>query len=238
MATGRGDLERAPRGALARAPRRGRAPGAGARREDGLGVEARQVARPGPPAGPPRRGGLPARAPRVPARAPPRRVSPRDDQSPPSRADRVLGHGERARHRPQRPVEGKLPHRAHAREGRRRHLPGRGQGRERQRQVVLRAGLAEVGGRQVGHDPAGRHGEGLVGEPGADALSRLLHRGVGEPDDGERRKARPQVDLDLDGGGLESEDRRAEHMGDHTGRLAPEMRADRRRGVPPGAPVV
>ena len=65
------------------------------------------------------------------------------------------------------------------------------------------------------YDPAGRYGESLVRETGANALPRLLNGCVGQPDHGERREARAEVDLDLHGGGLEPEDRGAEHVGDH-----------------------
>ena len=216
MAAGRGDLERPPGGALPAHLGEVGPDGAGARGEDGLHVEARQVAR-DPALQQVDRGAKGGRPEHLQPRHEPGLggVPPRHDQPPPSGAGRVLGHGERARHRPQRAVERQLPHRADAREGRRRHLPGRGQGRQRERQVVLGPGLAEVGGREVGDDPAGRHGEGLVREPGADALARLLHRRVGQPDHRERRKAGPQVHLDLHGRGLESEDRGAEHVGDH-----------------------
>ena len=229
MAAGRGDLERPPRRPLAAHLGQVRAHRAGAGRQHGLHVEARQVALDAPlqqidgraeggrpehlePRDEPRLGG----------------VAPRDDQPPPSGTSRVLGHGERARHRPQGSVEGELPDRADARESRRGHLPGGGQGRQRERQVVLGPGLAEVGGRQVGHDPPGRHGERLVREPGAHPLARLLNRRVGQPDHRERREARPEVDLDLHRGRLESEDRRAEHVGDH----GAEARTEAARGSP------
>ena len=168
--------------------------GAGARGEDGLrrrGAAGRSG--PGPPAGRPRREGWPARAPRAPARAPASAAfAPRHHQPPPS------ARGPRARPWRARPAPAAASRRAPAPPSRRRPraaagaiCPDAARIARASGQVVLRPGLAEVGGREVGDDPARRHGEGLVREPGADALARLLHRRVGQPDHRERRKARP-----------------------------------------------
>ena len=131
VASGRGDLEGTPGRALPAHLGEVGPHGAGARGEDRLDVEARQVAR-DPALQQVDRGAKGGRPEHLQPRHEPGLggVPPRNHQPPPAGTGRVLGHGERARHRPQRAVQRQLPHRADAHEGRRRHLSGRGQGRQ------------------------------------------------------------------------------------------------------------
>ena len=78
-----------------------------------------------------------------------RGVAAGHDQAPPAAARRVLGHRERPGHRPQGPVEGELAHGPHARERRRRQLPGGAEDGQRERR-----------GRTEGPPCAGRPGRG------------------------------------------------------------------------------
>ena len=152
-----------------------------------------------PRAGRPPRAGSPARGPRRPARARPRRrcrAAPPAAASPARAACSAMASA--PGHRAQRSVERELPDRARrprappAPSGPRRPgSRGRAAGRTAARPCGGRPGARLATIRRAGHR------EGLVGEPGAHALARLLHRRVGEPDHREGRKARPQVHLDL-----------------------------------------
>ena len=73
-------------------------------------------------------------------------------------------------------------------------------------QVVLRPGLSQVGRSQVGHDANRRHPVALVGDARSDPFAGLLHCGIGQSDDGERRQSRAEVDLDLHGRGVQAHD--------------------------------
>ena len=89
---------------------------------------------------------------------------------------------------------------------------------ERDRQVIVRAFLRQVGGREVDGDDLRRQREADRGERGANALAAFGHGLVGQPDDGELRQARRQLDLHLDGAGFESE---VGNGGDGRGHQAP-----------------
>ena len=77
-------------------------------------------------------------------------------------------------------------------------LSGRDEQRDRERQVERRADLAQVGRREVDRDPPQRELVARVHHRRPDALARLAHRLVGEPDDGERGQPEPDVGLDPD----------------------------------------
>ena len=157
----------------------------------------------------------------------------------PSRAPRAPAAAtRRARARPRPPRPRAPPARAARR---RRGWPARAA------RSYCGPGLAQVGRGEVGHDPPRGHGERLVGEPRAHALARLLDGRVRQPDHREGGQAGAQVDLHLDGGGLEAEDGGADEPGDHgdeavTGRTrgsAPERAGSApmvpRRRAPPSA---
>ena len=71
-----------------------------------------------------------------------------------------------------------------------------------------------------------RHGEGLVDEPRAHPLARLLHRGVGQAHHREGREPGAQVDLDLHRLGLQAEDCGADEARDHATEAGRPGRAD------------
>jgi hypothetical protein len=72
--------------------------------------------------------------------------------------------------------------------------------------VVGAAVLAQIGGGQVHHDLARGHLDAGVLERAPDPGAPLLHPGVGQADDLEARQAGGDVDLDVDGGGLDAGD--------------------------------
>ena len=104
-----------------------------------------------------------------------------------ARGARGVGHRDRAPHAAHRPVEPELAAERVAGEPLRRHLPGGRQQRRREREVEARARLAQVGGRQVHGDPPQRELEAGVDQRRPHALARLLHGGVGQAHDRERR---------------------------------------------------
>jgi len=83
--------------------------------------------------------------------------------------------------------------------------PDRCQQTERNRQIVMRAFLGQVGRRQVHRDPFGREREADRGERRSDPLTAFGYRLVGKADDDERRQARRELDLDLDGASFQAE---------------------------------
>ena len=132
---------------------------------------------------------------------------------------RVLGRRRRCRAGPARraasaiasaPGTGRIePSRASSpasaqRSSRSAELPGGGEQRRGDREVEPRAGLAQVGRREVGGDPLQRELEAAVDERRPHALARLAHGGVGQADDRERGQAAMDVDLDPDRAGLDA----------------------------------
>jgi hypothetical protein len=77
-------------------------------------------------------------------------------------------------------------------------LSARGQQPHRDGEVEARARLPDVGGREVHRQPLLREVELGVEERRPHALARLADRPVRQPDEGERRKPAPDVDLDGD----------------------------------------
>lgn len=76
---------------------------------------------------------------------------------------------------------------------------------ERDRQIVMRALLGQIGGREVDRDPFGRERKADRGEGGAHPLAALRHRLVREADDDEGGKPAGDLHLDLDRTRLEAE---------------------------------
>ena len=83
--------------------------------------------------------------------------------------------------------------------------PHRAEQRERDRQVVVRALLGQVGGREVDGDPFGREREADRGQRGAHPLAAFGDRLVGQADDGEAGDAGRDLALHLDGARVEPE---------------------------------
>ena len=79
---------------------------------------------------------------------------------------------------------------------------------ERDRQIERRAGLADVGRRQVDGDAVRRKLEAGVADRAAHAIAALAHAGVGQADHRERRQAERHVHLHMDRAGFDAEERR------------------------------
>ena len=110
-------------------------------------------------------------------------------------------------------------------------LTGGAEDRRRDRQVESRARLAQIGRREVRGDPLQRELEARVDDCRPDALARLPHRGVRQSDERERRQAAMDVDLDVDGEGVDAVERECSRPGEHAtklgaadARVAPSMR--------------
>ena len=144
-----------------------------------------------------------------------------------SRLD-LLRHREHPRQRPDRAVEGELSRQPPVLDPVRRELARRDQDRGGDREVKARPGLAQVGRRQVGCDPLLRELEPRVHERGPDALARLAHGGVGQPDEREGRQASVDVDLDVDGYGVDAVESQCSRSGEHQATLG---RRRRTRGA-------
>ena len=138
----------------------------------------------------------------------------------------ALGRGDRrrqhARHRLDAAVQRQLAQReAPLGEVGRQHAHDHQEG-ERDRQVVVAALLGEVGRRQVHGDPPRRQGEAHGGERRPHPLAALGHGLVGQAHDGEGGQARAHLDLDVDLGDLEPDERDASGARDRQRcRLAP-----------------
>src|SRR4029450_5398626 len=119
---------------------------------------------------------------------------------------RGLRRDDRAAHRPDSPVERKLAERRMARETLGRQLAGRGEDRERDREVEAASLLPKTGRGKVHGDPPERPLELGARDPGAHALLRLLASLVRESDDCERWDAALQMSLDLDRPGVQADE--------------------------------
>src|SRR5947207_3127795 len=76
-----------------------------------------------------------------------------------------------------------------------------------------------VRGREVGGEPLERELEPRVEHRGAHALAGLAHGAVGQSDDGERREAAAEVDLDRDLPGGDSLDGECGDAREHASKL-------------------
>ena len=86
---------------------------------------------------------------------------------------------------------------------------------DRHREIERRAGLALFGRSEIDRDPTRRMDEPRVAQRPTDALARLLQRGIGQPDDGEPRQPRRDIDLDPDESALEAVERCGRDDGQH-----------------------
>lgn len=91
----------------------------------------------------------------------------------------------------------------------------RAEQRERDRQVVMRSVLGQVGRREVNRDPLGRQRKTHRGERGLYPLAALAHRLVRQANDREARQARGELALHLDAAGFEPEIGDRAHQRDH-----------------------
>ena len=103
---------------------------------------------------------------------------------------------QRAARGPHRAVERQLAEQRDTVQLLTRQLPAGGQHRARDRQIEPRTGLADVARREVRGDPPGGKLIAGVEDRRGDALARLAHRRVDEPDDRKRRQPTAHVDLD------------------------------------------
>ena len=86
---------------------------------------------------------------------------------------------------------------------------------EGDRQVIVRAVLGQVGGREVHRDALGRQGKAHGGERGLHALAALAHGLVRQADDVEARQPRRDLTLHLDLAGHEPQVGDRSHLRDH-----------------------
>ena len=110
----------------------------------------------------------------------------------------------------------------------------RGEQAERDRQIVMRAFLGQIGGREVDRDPLRRQRQADRGERGMDPLAALRHRLVGQADDEEFRQARGDLHLHLDGARLQPEKSDRGDVRDHQ---APSPEHSTRVRHPPSSAV-
>ena len=117
------------------------------------------------------------------------------------RADR---RGQRAGDRRDRAVERKLAEHAVAFDGVMGHGPDRRHQPERDGKIVMAAFLRQVGGSEIDGDALWRQREADGVQRAAHPLAALGHRLVGEADDGEGGKPRPDLHLHIDGTRLDA----------------------------------
>ena len=191
------------RGAAMRSPRRGRRPGRAPRRPRASRRRAPRSRRPAAPRRRPSPGRRPAGARAAPA---PPTIGRMPGHRPDLAAERQLAD--------QRDPAGAAPNLLRAE-----------QDPHRDREIERRAGLAQVGRREVDGDPARRMDEAGVPERAADAFAGLLERGVREADDREPGQSGGDVDLDADHPPVEADERRGgddrEHAPQATERRSP-----------------
>ena len=112
-------------------------------------------------------------------------------------------HGQDAGHRAETAVQRQLPQKGRVLR-RRLQLPGSGQHRQQQGQVIHRAGLADVGGSEVDGDAAVRPLEAQIFQGCVDAVAALPDGGVRQADDGEGGHPARDVGLDFHGEAVEA----------------------------------
>jgi hypothetical protein len=130
-------------------------------------------------------------------------------------ADRGRQH---ARHRRDRAVEAELAQHRESGERVRRDGADRRHQAERDRQIVVAPFLRHVGGREVDGDAARRQRQTGGDQRRAHALARLGDGLVGQAHDVERGQAGRDLNLDIDGAGLDALKR---HGGDALNHAAP-----------------
>lgn len=141
-----------------------------------------------------------------------------------------LGDRQHAAAGPYAAPEGELAEHGEALQALERDLPARREHATGDREVEAGAGLAEGRRRQVDRHALVREREAGVVDRGPHALPGLAHRLVAEPDDGEARQARAEVDLDGDAARLQAGEGEGADVGDHWRDARPGLRHERRRG--------
>ena len=104
----------------------------------------------------------------------------------------VAGRQYRREHpfqRPQRTIQGKLPHTFILCEAFRRNLPGSGKNAQGNGKVEAAAFLGQVRGSQIDGDSAGRKLKACVHQSTANTLPAFTNPRFGKSDDGQRRQA-------------------------------------------------
>ena len=92
---------------------------------------------------------------------------------------------------------------------------GGGENAERDREIERRAGLADVGGRQIDRDPVLGELEAGIPYGAPDAIAALANARVRQAHDSESRQAERDVDFDVDGGRFDPEDGGGADAGQH-----------------------
>jgi hypothetical protein len=146
-----------------------------------------------------------------------RAVLVRDDGVGRPARQRRRHQGERARHRPEAAVEGKLSDERRRPQARRVELARGDEDRGGDREVVAGPLLRQVRRREVDGDPAGGDLETRVPKRAPDPLARLLHGAAGEPHDRQAREPERDIDLDADGNAVDTDHGGAEGGRDHGG---------------------
>jgi len=132
---------------------------------------------------------------------------------------RQVGHRQQPVDMAQRAVERQLAQEQAAVQVRRDLLSQHEQG-DCDGQVVRRALLAQVGGREVDRHPAARVVQAGVNDGRAHAFGGLFDRGVGQADERDRGQGfRVEVGLHLDDGAVEADERATVDFGKH-GRIS------------------
>ena len=103
-------------------------------------------------------------------------------------------HGQHARHTAHAAVQRKLADEGVLRAGDG-QLPGGSQNGKKNRQVVHRAGLADIAGSEIDGDPADGPDEGQVFQRAAHAVRGLAHSAVRQAHDGELRQSAADIRL-------------------------------------------
>ena len=135
-----------------------------------------------------------------------RQVFTRQHERLESRGARGKRHRQRAAHRAHRPFEPQLPQHRDAAQPLRRHLVGRGEDAERDRQIESRPGLWNVGGCEVDGDALQGEVEAGIRERRGDAVASFFYRTLRQPHRDERRQAARDVGLDVDQIRVDSQD--------------------------------
>ncbi len=125
------------------------------------------------------------------------------------------GHGKSTPDRPQISLEADLADHERVGQPLAGKLPAGDEDAQRDGQVEGRAVLADVGGGQIDSDAAERELKAGVGQGRADPFPALLDRSVGQPNGGEGGQAAGDVDLDVHGVRVDSQQGGGTNAGEH-----------------------
>ena len=139
------------------------------------------------------------------------------------------GDGQRAAHRPEIALETQLADDEIAVEPPGRELAAGEQDAERDREIERRACLRAIRGREIARDALERERESRAGERGGHPLSAFLYGALRQTDRGERRQPVGEVNLHLDGVGVDPDDGCGSEMGQHERSQAEHRKLGRRR---------